>query len=68
MKPAEPSKLLSVNAAAERLGVSPFTIRAWIRQGRIEYVKLGRRVLLPESAIRHFVEVNTVPVREPETT
>ena len=57
-------KLLDVNSAAERLGVSPFTIRAWLRQRRLEYVKLGRRVLVPESAIRRFVEMHTVPARE----
>ena len=57
-------KLLDVHAAAERLGVSPFTIRAWLRQRRLEHVKLGRRVLVPESAIRRFVEQNTIPARE----
>ena len=57
-------KLLDVDAAAERLSVSPFTIRAWLRQRRLEHVKLGRRVLVPESAIRRFVERNTIPARE----
>ncbi len=59
-----PRNLLDVRAAAERLGVSPFTVRAWLRQRRLEHVKLGRRVLVPESAIRRFVERNTIPARE----
>jgi len=57
-------QLLDVTEVAERLGVSPFTIRAWLRQRRLEYVKLGRRVLVPESVIRRFVEINTVPARD----
>ena len=64
MKSDGARKLLDVDAAAERLSVSPFTIRAWLRQRRLEHVKLGRRVLVPESAIRRFVERNTIPARE----
>lgn len=64
MHPESPRKLLDVKMAAERLGVSPFTIRAWLRQRRLEHVKLGRRVLVPETALRRFVERNTVPARE----
>ena len=55
---------MDVKAAAERLGVSPYTIRAWLRQRRLEYVKAGRRVLLSEGAIQRFIETNTVPIRE----
>jgi excisionase family DNA binding protein len=57
-------KLLDVKGVAERLGVSPFTVRAWLRQRRLEHVKLGRRILVPESAIRRFVDMNTIPARE----
>ncbi len=64
MKNDEASKLLDVNAAAKRLGVSPFTVRAWLRQRRLEHVKLGRRVLVPEKAISRFIEINTVPARD----
>ena len=64
MKSDGARKLLDVDAAAERLSVSPFTIRAWLRQRRLEHVKLGRRVLVPERAIRRFVERNTIPARE----
>jgi excisionase family DNA binding protein len=64
MKNDGPRKLVDVNGAAERLGVSPFTIRAWLRQRRLEYVKLGRRVLVPEAALARFVDMNTLPARE----
>jgi excisionase family DNA binding protein len=59
--------LLDVKGAAERLGVSPFTVRAWLRQRRLEHVRLGRRVLIPQSAIRRFIDMNTVPAREENT-
>ena len=39
------SELLSVEEAAEYLRISPHTLRAWLGQGRIPYVKLGGRVL-----------------------
>jgi excisionase family DNA binding protein len=43
--------LNSVKNTAKRLDLSYWTIVAWIRQGRIESVKLGGRRLVPESAI-----------------
>ncbi len=64
VKTERPQTLLDVNSAAKRLGVSPFTIRAWLRQRRLSYVKLGRRVLVPEDSISRFLAVNTVPARE----
>jgi len=63
MKNQRSGKLLDVNSAATRLGVSPFTVRAWLRQRRLLYVKLGRRVLVPEDAISRFIEANTVRAR-----
>lgn len=39
------SELLSVDEAAEYLRISPHTLRAWLNQGRVPYVKLGGRVL-----------------------
>jgi excisionase family DNA binding protein len=64
MKNERLGKLLDVTSTAERLGVSPFTIRAWLRQRRLLYVKLGRRVLVPEDAISRFIEANTVRARD----
>jgi excisionase family DNA binding protein len=67
MKNEASRKLLDVNGAAERLGVSPFTVRAWLRQRRLAYVKLGRRVLVPENAIIRFIEMNTVAAHEQDS-
>lgn len=56
-------ELLHVHAAAERLGVSIYTVRSWLRQRKLPHAKLGRRVLVPAAAIEDFIAANTVPVR-----
>lgn len=58
------AEMLHVNDAAARLGVSSFTVRAWLRQRRLEYVRCGRRVLVPVAAIEDFIALNTVPARD----
>jgi len=47
--------LHSIDPAAYRLGVSPWSLRVWIRQGAIRATRLGRRVLIPESEIQRVV-------------
>jgi excisionase family DNA binding protein len=54
------SKKWSVEQAAEALGVSPHTIRAWLRQRRVPYLKLGRRVLLDPQDVQRFIDSNRV--------
>ena len=39
-------ELLTVNEAADRLGLSPATLRRWIFDSRIGFVRLGRAVRL----------------------
>ena len=56
-------KLLRVEEAAERIGCKPATIRAKILRREITYVKLGRSVRIPESAIMRLIEENTIPAR-----
>jgi excisionase family DNA binding protein len=52
------TRLLSVVEAADRLGVSQQTIRAWIRAGYLVAVKAGRRVLLDERDLEAFIETH----------
>lgn len=49
-------KLLSITETGEMTGLSPWTIRGLIRAGRLERVKIGRRVLVELSAVRAFIE------------
>ena len=54
---------LRVAHAAEELGVSIHTIRAWIAQRRIAHVRLGRAIRVPRSEIARLLEVGFVPAR-----
>jgi excisionase family DNA binding protein len=47
--------LRSIESAAERLSVSPWTVRAWAADGRLKSVKLGSRRLIPESEILRVI-------------
>jgi excisionase family DNA binding protein len=48
MQPQPQPKKLSVAEMATVLGISPYTIRSWVRERRIPYFKLGKRVLFDE--------------------
>ena len=54
-------RLLTVEAAAERLSTSPRFIRRLIAERRIEFVKVGRHVRITESALAEFIEAGKVP-------
>jgi excisionase family DNA binding protein len=54
-------RLLRVAEAAERLGLTPKTLRFWIWTRKIEHVKIGRAVRIPEHAIEQLIEQGTIP-------
>ncbi|MFF5537291.1 helix-turn-helix domain-containing protein [Streptomyces cinerochromogenes] len=57
-------RLLTVAEAGDLLGTGERFVRRLIAERRIRYVKLGRPVRIPESAIADYIEVRTVePVR-----
>ena len=58
-------KLLTVEAAAERLGTSVRFVRRLIAERRIAFVKLGRHVRIAESDIAAFIESGRVPAITP---
>ena len=60
------TKLFPIPEAAERLGLKPATVRFWVWTRRIEYVKVGRAVRIPESAIQRVIEQGTVPAQRAE--
>jgi excisionase family DNA binding protein len=53
-------RLLSLPEAADRLGTTTRFPRRLIAERRIRFVRLGRHVRIPESAIEEFVEAGTV--------
>ena len=52
-----PDKLYSVSDAAEFLGgVSPWTIHAWLSQGRLRRTKVGSRTMIRESELAKVID------------
>ena len=47
--------LLDVAEAAAMLGVSPYTIRSWIRKGGLGATKLGRLVRIEPSEVQRLI-------------
>jgi excisionase family DNA binding protein len=57
-------KLLSVKEAAERLGISPHTIRSWQFQRKLDFVQLGRRIGFRPEDLDSFIKRNLVQAKE----
>lgn len=61
MNNREPLK--TVVQVARELGLAAVTVRSWLAQRRISYVKLGRSVRIPDSEVQRLIEEGTVPER-----
>lgn len=55
---------LSIKVAAARAGVSPFTMRTWLRQRRLAYLRLGRRIVIDPADLERFLHSNRVEAQE----
>ena len=53
-------RLLTVAQVAELLGTTERFPRRLIAERRIRFVRVGRHVRIPESAVREFVAASTV--------
>ena len=58
------SDLLTIPEGAARLRLSVHTLRAWVFQKRIPFVRLGRRVLLRKEDLERLVNDSLVEVKE----
>ena len=57
--------MLSVEEAADHLGISTGTMRNWLSMRRVEYVKVGRLTRVSQAALDRYITANTVrPVNE----
>jgi excisionase family DNA binding protein len=61
-------RLLDVAQAADRLGTTERFPRRLIAERRITFVRVGRHVRIPESALRAFIDANTVQPQTPDRT
>lgn len=57
-------ELLDVNRAAKVLGIRPKTLRHHVLRRRIDYVKIGGRVLFRPDTLWEFIERNTIRARQ----
>jgi excisionase family DNA binding protein len=56
----------TVQEAADELGLSVHTIRAWIASRRLSHLRLGRAIRIPAAEIRRVIERSTVPAVQEE--
>jgi excisionase family DNA binding protein len=47
--------LIGVRQAADAIGISPWTIRQYVRQGKIHAVRIGRRVLIEPAELQRII-------------
>jgi excisionase family DNA binding protein len=50
-------KFYTIQETAQALSVTPQTIRAWIKQGRIKSQRIGRSILITEENLREFLQI-----------
>jgi excisionase family DNA binding protein len=53
--------LYNVTEAARVLSLSPWTLRRWIKEGKLESVRLGRRVLITVDELSRLVDAGRSP-------
>ena len=51
-------KFYTVPETAKALQVTPQTVRAYIKQGRIRSQRIGRPILIKEDSLRDFLRVD----------
>jgi len=54
---ADIPKLLTLLAVANALSVSPHTVRSWVKKGRLEPLRICRRLLFDPDEIARFLAV-----------
>lgn len=59
-------ELIGIKEASRRLGISFWTLYAWVRTGRIPYVQLGKRKLFDPDDLEAFVEQHKVNSKKEE--
>ena len=49
-------KFYTIQETAKALRVTPQTIRAWIKQGKIKSQRIGRPIYITESNLKEFLK------------
>ncbi len=56
-------QFLTVEQAAKRLQVHPYTLRRYLREGKIRAVKISRHYRIAESALGEVAKAEKIPVK-----
>jgi excisionase family DNA binding protein len=56
---------LTLREAADALGLSVHTLRAWISKRQIRHVRLGRAIRILPGVVEELLRRSTVEVRQP---
>lgn len=57
----EPGELMTITQTAAILGVNPFTIRRWIKNGKLEAMRIGEKLLkIKAETIAKFLEASQI--------
>jgi excisionase family DNA binding protein len=59
--PAGPKGLLTLPQAAAYLNIGIGTLRNWVSERRVAYVKVGSKTHFRQSALDAYIEAHTVP-------
>jgi excisionase family DNA binding protein len=51
-----PEDFLTVEEAAKRLKVTPYTMRLWLREQKVRGVKISQQWRVPESALTELAQ------------
>lgn len=56
-------KFYTIPETAKALRVTPQTVRAYIKQGKLRSQRIGRPILITENNLREFLRVSLEPVK-----
>jgi excisionase family DNA binding protein len=54
------SRLIGYREAAERLGLSEFTVRRYVSERRVPYVKIGAAVRFDTTALEQWIDKHRI--------
>ena len=60
------TELVDFREGAKDLRLSIYTLRSWVAQRRIPFVRLGRRILLRREDVEALISKNVVPSKSSE--
>lgn len=63
MREIEGIKLFTITETADLLGITPQTVRAYLKKGRLMGQRIGRPILITERSIRQFLNGEVEPIQ-----